>query len=121
MSETTPRAPIASSPLSVILTAQALSTQTAEALDGCVHRRILVQPGDDRRTQAELLTALDEPQVDVGRRRREPFEEASEIYDCISINFEQYVLIQNSITGVIRIEKGPAKVIVLPFEKVVKV
>jgi hypothetical protein len=34
MSEPNPRAPIASSPLSVILTAQALSTQTAEALDG---------------------------------------------------------------------------------------
>jgi hypothetical protein len=43
MSEPTPRAPIATSPLSVILTAQALSTQTAEALD--VWRRYLDAKG----------------------------------------------------------------------------
>jgi len=50
----------------------------------------------------------------------DPFEEASKIYDCLSLNFSQYVLILNSITGVIRIEKGPAKVILIPFEEYIR-
>jgi regulator of protease activity HflC (stomatin/prohibitin superfamily) len=49
-----------------------------------------------------------------------PFEEASKIYDSLSLNFSQYVMIQHSITGVIRIEKGPAKVLLVPFEEFIR-